>query len=53
MAKTAEVASQIASPALASAIQRPSGTRTPEVVPFQTNTTSRSQSIVERSGKRP
>jgi hypothetical protein len=29
------------------------GTRTPEVVPFQVKTTSRSKSMVERSGSSP
>ena len=40
-AKAAEVASQMVSPSRSAAIQSASGTRTPEVVPFQANTTSR------------
>ena len=40
-AKAAEVASQIVSPSRSAAIQSASGTRTPEVVPFQVKTTSR------------
>ena len=48
MAKTAEVASQMVSPSWASGIQSPSGTRTPEVVPFQVKTTSRSESTWRR-----
>ena len=39
-AKAAEVASQMVRPARSAAIQSPFGTRTPEVVPFQVNTTS-------------
>ena len=53
MANTAEVASQIVRPARSAAIQSPLATRTPEVVPFQTNTTSRSKSTRARSGKAP
>jgi len=53
MAKTAEVASHMARPRRSSAIQRAFGTRTPEVVPFQVKTTSRSQSTWPRSGMRP
>ena len=53
MAKTAEVASQMARPSRSSAIQSASGTRTPEVVPFQVKTTSRSQSTAARSGSSP
>ena len=41
---TADVASQIVKPARSSGIQSPLGTRTPEVVPFQVNTTSLSKS---------
>ena len=39
-AKAALVASQITTPSRSAAIQSASGTRTPEVVPFQVNTTS-------------
>ena len=39
-AKAAEVASQRVRPVRSAAIQSPSGTRTPLVVPFQVNTTS-------------
>jgi hypothetical protein len=53
IANAAEVASQIVSPSRSSAIQSPSGTRTPLVVPFQVNTMSRSGSTFERSGSRP
>ena len=53
MAKTAEVASQIAKPWRSSGIQSPFGTRAPEVVPFQVNTTSRAQSTAARSGSAP
>ena len=53
MAKAAEVASQIARPWRSAGIQSPSGTRTPEVVPFQVKTTSRSKSTAERSGSWP
>ena len=49
MAKTAEVASQMASPSRSDAIQSPSGTFTPEVVPFQVKTTSCFQSTCLRS----
>jgi len=52
-AKAAEVASQIVSPLRSAAIQSPLGTRTPEVVPFQVNTTSSSQLTAERSGSAP
>ena len=34
-------------------IQSPFGTRTPDVVPFQVNSTSRSKSTLPRSGSRP
>ena len=53
MAKTADVASHKVSPARSAAIQSPSGTRTPEVVPFQVNTTSRSHATPDRSGSSP
>ena len=53
IAKAAEVASQIASPSRASLMKAASGSRTPEVVPFQTNTTSRSGATAPRSGSRP
>src|SRR5438128_191387 len=52
-ANAAEVASQIASPARSAAIQSALGTRTPEVVPFQVNTTSDFQSTLDRSGSAP
>ena len=52
-AKTAEVASQIVNPLRSLLIQSALGTRTPEVVPFQANTTSRSQSTLVRSGSSP
>ena len=51
MAKTAEVASQIARPLRSALIQSPLGTRTPEVVPFQVKTTSRSQSTWREIGQ--
>jgi len=41
------------SPARSSAIQPPSGTRTPDVVPFQVKTMSVSASTAARSGSRP
>ncbi len=44
MAKAADVASQIVRPRRLGAIQSASGTRTPDVVPFQVKTTSRSPS---------
>ncbi len=53
MAKAAEVASQMVRPSRSAAIQSPSGTRTPEVVPFQEKTTSRSKSTRDRSGSSP
>ena len=53
IANTAEVASQIVRPWRSAAIQSPFGTRTPEVVPFQVKTTSRSQSTWRRSGSAP
>ena len=52
-AKAAEVASQMVRPSRLAAIQSPFGTRTPEVVPFQVNTTSVAKSIFVRSGKSP
>ncbi len=52
-AKTAEVASQIVRPALSAGIISAEGTRTPEVVPFQVKTTSRSKSIAAKSGSCP
>ena len=48
-----EVASQIVSPSRSAGIQSPSGTRTPDVVPFQVKTTSRSKSTFARSGSSP
>src|SRR3546814_8353719 len=51
MAKAAEVASQRVRPSRPSAIQSPEGTLTPEVVPFQVNTTSREKSTCPRSGR--
>ena len=53
MAKAAEVASHRVRPWRSSAIQPPSGTRAPEVVPFQQNTTSRSPLMAPRSGSSP
>ncbi len=53
MAKAAEVASQMVSPSRSAAIQSPLGTRTPDVVPFQVNTTSWLKSTWERSGSLP
>jgi hypothetical protein len=53
MAKAAEVASHSVRPWRSAAIQPPSGTRTPEVVPFQQNTTSRAKSTWPRSGRSP
>src|SRR4029079_5090370 len=52
-AKQAEVASQIASPCRSAGIQSAFGTRTPDVVPFQVNTTSVAQSTFDRSGSSP
>ena len=52
-AKAAEVASQIVSPARSSGIAAFSGTRQPEVVPFQVKTTSRSKSTSPKSTTRP
>ncbi len=53
MAKTADVASHSVSPSRPAAIQPPSGTQTPEVVPFQVKTTSRPKSTAPRSGSSP
>ena len=53
IANAAEVASQMVSPSRSSAIQSPSGTRTPEVVPFHGNTTSFFGSTWDRSGSSP
>ena len=53
MANAADVASQMVSPVRAGSIQLPSGTRTPDVVPFQVNTTSRSKEISVKSGSAP
>ena len=53
IAKTAEVASQIVSPSRSAGIQLPSGTRTPEVVPFQVKTTSRAKSITSCAWQTP
>ena len=50
-AKTAEVASTKVSPARSRAIQSPLGTRTPEVVPFQVNSTSRLKSTLTEIGQ--
>ena len=52
-AKQAEVASQIVRPSRFAGIQSAFGTRTPEVVPFQVNTTSVEKSTLERSGSSP
>src|SRR5271163_2942283 len=49
-ANAAEVASQIERPSRSAAIQLPSGTRTPDVVPFQVKTTSFDQSTLPRLG---
>ena len=53
MAKQADVASQIVRPARSSGIQSPSGTLTPEAVPFQGNTTSFAKFTCDRSGSAP
>ena len=53
MANTAEVASQIVRPSRSAEIQSPLGTFTPEVVPFQVNTTSWLGSTCARSGSLP
>ena len=52
-ANAAEVASQIVSPSRSALIQSAFGTRTPDVVPFQVNTTSDAGSTLERSGSSP
>ena len=53
IAKQAEVASAIVKPSLSSGIQLPSGTFTPEVVPFQVKRTSREKSTSSREGRCP
>src|SRR3954462_11304688 len=53
IANTAEVASHSTKPLRSALIQSPFGTRTPEVVPFQVNTTSELKSTLERSGSSP
>jgi hypothetical protein len=53
MAKAAEVASQMVRPLRSGRIHSPSGTRTPEVVPFQVKTTSRLGLTCPRSGSSP
>jgi hypothetical protein len=52
-ANAADVASQMVRPARSVAIQSPSGTRTPDVVPFQVKTTSLAMSTAARSGSSP
>ena len=52
-ANTAEVASAKVRPLRSAAIQSPLGTRTPEVVPFQVNSTSRLKSTSARGGSVP
>ena len=52
-AKAAEVASQSVSPSRSAAIQSASGTRAPEVVPFQVKQTSASGRTAPRSGSAP
>src|SRR5262249_26965321 len=52
-AKAAEVASQIVRPSRVALIQSALATRTPDVVPFQVNTTSEVGSTLERSGSTP
>src|SRR5450631_4234473 len=52
-ANAADVASQIVRPSRLAAIQSAFGTRTPEVVPFQANTTSDFGSTLPRSGNSP
>src|SRR5664279_5871643 len=52
-ANAAEVASQMVRPSREASIQSPFGTRTPEVVPFQVNTTSVLKSTLLRSGSSP
>ena len=53
MAKTADVAAQMVRPLRVSGIQSPSGTRTPEVVPFHGKTTSRPKSTSLSVGSSP
>ena len=53
IANTADVASHMTKPFLSSGIQFASGTRTPEVVPFQLNKTSLLKSIFDKSGNKP
>ena len=52
-ANIADVASLKVSPPRLAGIQSPLGTRTPDVVPFQVKSTSRSKSTLPRSGSRP
>ena len=52
-ANAAEVASQIVKPWRSAGIQLAFGTRTPDVVPFQVNTTSVAKSTLARSGNSP
>jgi hypothetical protein len=52
-ANAAEVASQMVRPSRSALIQSASGTRTPEVVPFQVKTTSEAGSTFARSGISP
>jgi hypothetical protein len=52
-AKAAEVASQIVSPSRSAEMKSASGTRTPEVVPFQVKTRSAAGSTRDRSGSSP
>ena len=53
MLKAALVASHSVRPWRSAAIQSPSGTHTPLVVPFQAKTTSRALSTCDRSGRAP
>ena len=53
IAKTAEVASQIVSPARPSGIANEAGIRTPELVPFHAKTRSWAKSMRARSGNSP
>ena len=50
-AKAAEVASQMVRPLRSAGMKSPFGTRTPEVVPFQVKTTSRSKSTCGEIGQ--
>ena len=52
-ANAAEVASTKVRPARSAGIQSPLGTFTPDVVPFQVNSTSREKSTCFRSGSSP